>query len=191
MKIHTSPILRRGIQDFLHIYYCAVFFVYGTSVIIAFWELPTLLLRFSISDVIGFFAYQLTFSLFESLLATLFTLTLAYLLPMTYIKENRAEAGGLLIISFTISSLLFKFRRILLDWLLVHLPILEGDWQQIVFFLWLFSILSLPIIAVTMIKYGKVSNGIRSFAENSSVLAMIYTVLSFVGIVIVIFRDLV
>lgn len=191
MKLFASPVRRRGIQDFLYIYYCAVFFVYSTSFIIALWELPTLLLRFSISDVIGFFAYQLTFSLFESLVATLFTLTLAYLLPMIYIREKRAEAGGLLIISFTISSLLFKFRRVLLDWLLVHLPILEGDWQQIVFFLWLFSVLSLPIIAVTMIKCDKVSNGIRSFAENSSVLATIYTVLSFVGIVIVIFRNLV
>lgn len=191
MKIFSSNLLRRGFQDFLYIYYGAVFFVYSTAIIIALWKLPTLLLRFSPADIIGFFSYELTFSLFESLVAALFTLALAYLLPLKSINGQRAEAGGLFIISFTISSLLFKIRRVLLYWVLILFPIFASHSQQIVIFLWLFSLFSLPIVSMGLIKIDRVSRWVRSFLENSSVLAAIYTGLSLVGILIVIFRNIV
>jgi hypothetical protein len=189
MKPFTSTAVKKAIHEFFNIYYGTVFFVYSTSIIISFWEFPTLLQRFSISDTVGFFSYQLAFSFVESVIMAFFTLILVYLIPLKWIGHRRAEIGGLLIISFTIASLLFKVRKTLLNWLIITFSLSATDSEQIVLFIWFFTIFSLPIISVMLIKIEKLAISINTFLENSSVLAFSYTVLSWIGIIIVIFRN--
>lgn len=182
--------MKKALHDYLEIYYCAAFFVYNAAFLAFFWELKSLLLRFSWAEIIGFFSYQLSFALFESLLLSTAVTLLVWLIPFRQVKEQRSVLGGLFIISFAISGLIFKERRDLLSWLFSYASLSQADADQAFTFLWLFPLMGLPVAALILIRSEKLAHALNWFLENLVVLASGYTVLGMIGILIVVFRNL-
>ena len=177
-------------QPFIAIYYCATFVVYSASFLTFFWELQSLLLRFTLSDIIGFLSYQLAFALIESVLVSVVIFLLICVLPMRQIKENRSVAGVFFVFSFAISSLIFKAGTKLVQWLSATLPITGYYAIQFTLFLWLFAAFGLPILSILMIRAHNTFARIKALIDNLSVIASMYTALGVIGILMVIYRNL-
>ena len=180
-------------QRFSHlvgIYNCTAFLVYSRSLLVFFWELPSLLLRFSSLDIIGFLSYELAFSLIESVIVTFFVIVFLSLIPSRRIRENMSVVGGLIVWSFAASAYIFKGRIELIQWLRDALPSIGPSAGQFILFLWLFITCSLPSLAILIVRHEKNTLRIKAIIENLSVLAGLYTALSVLGILVIILRNL-
>jgi hypothetical protein len=182
--------MKKPLRDYLEIHYCATFFVYSAAFLAFFWELQSLLLRFSLTDILGFFSYQLSFALFESMILSAAVMLLVCLIPLRQVKAHRSVVGGLFIISFAISGLIFKVRREILGLLYSYLSLSQADAQQTFAFLWLFPLLGLPVVSVMIIRSERFVHRFKWFLENLVVLASAYTVIGIIGIMIIVFRNL-
>ena len=181
--------MKKTLHDYLEIHYCATFFVYSAAFLAFFWELQSLLLRFSLTDILGFFSYQLAFALFESIILSAVVMLLVYLIPIRQVKDHRSVAGGLFIIFFAISGLIFKERREILG-LLYSLSHSQAVAQQTFTFLWLFPLFGLPVVSLIILRSEIFVHRFKWFLENLTVLAGTYTAIGIIGIVIVILRNL-
>ena len=183
-------IQNNGFKNFKGIFYWSAFFTFSHSLIIFFWDLKSLLLRFSISEILGYLSYHFAFSLAESLIIALVVVAVTYIIPIKHVRSNIQATGALLVISLVINGLIFKEHWQLTSWLENLLSMNQNSAEQIVQFLWLYSITGLPITSIILTKYQKVDSLLISFTENLSILGGTYFVLGIVGILNVIYRNL-
>lgn len=185
-----DPINMKPRQYLPEIYYCTAFFVYSASFLAFFWELRSLFLRFSLSDILGFFSYQLAFALIESLVVAAAIFLLVLLLPIQQAKRNPSVVGGVFVFSFALSSFVFKQKSGLIDWLVSFLHLSPSSAIQVTMFLWLFAAFGLPVLFVLIARNEKFTGQIKRFIQNLSVLALLYTLLGLIGLFIVLYRNI-
>ncbi len=167
----------------------ASFCAYNWSLMVFFWDLPSFLLRWSAGDILGYAAYQFMFALLESILITIFIAALGLFLPAKYLKNNIRASGTALVIAFVINSVIFKERLAFIDWMADILSMNTFTAAQIVIEAWAVSLIILPIGLVLTTKNERVGRVINNFVENLSVLVSLYVILSLLGILVVIFRN--
>lgn len=178
------------LQEVAGIFSCTVFCVYSWLLLIFFWDLPAFLFYLSIGDIIGYIAYQFTFALGESIIVTLFTAALIFLIPVRRIKSNTTATGSLLVFSFAIASIIFKELGEIAKWLIHTFSMTGATAVQISIGLWSFAMLALPILSVAMANKNKISRLIKNFIENLYVLVALYMILSVCSMAIVIYRNI-
>lgn len=186
MKI-TSREYTKGLWG---VFSSAAFCIYSWSMFIFFWQVPSLLLRFSPEEIVGYVAYQLLFALAESIIVTLLIASLSLILPAKFIRNNLRVTGTVLFFAFAINSIILKE-------LIRHIVWLERTFQvqgitttQIVAGTWIVCLVLLIIGVILIAKSENMKQAIDKFVENLSVLVSLYVILSVLGIILVIIRNL-
>jgi hypothetical protein len=182
MKIFT----RRGIQrnDIFLVYSACAFSVFAWSLISLFYQLPPLMLRMNIVDIVGVAAYNMAFALIESMLyfGVLFGVLFlfALILPKKLLGEHFGTLGGILAILFagimaytqldyarvfslTPRRALFALGLVVLGFIAAYLMTLFLPW------------------------FERIS---KSILQRLSILSMIYSILGVLGILIIIVRNI-
>ena len=183
-------VILKYITSFIELYHCTAFLVYSRMLLVFFWELRSLFLRFSLPDILGFFSYQLLFSLVESVSVTVLVVVLLSLMPFRPVREHLPVVGALAVSSYVIGSLIFKERSGLILWLHTSLSVALSSASQIIAFFSIFAFCGLPIVAILILRNEKQVVAIKTFLENLSVLAGLYTILGVIGLLVVIYRNL-
>jgi hypothetical protein len=177
-------------QKVLGVFSSVAFFVYSWSLLVFFWDIPSFVLRLSAAEIIGYAAYQLMFSLIETLAVTLFIAALGLILPSRFLRDNLQVSGTALVFAFAINTWVFKERLGLIGWTAGSLAMEINAAVQLVMGLWLISLFILPVSLVMAARSSRVSRPIAAFVKNLSVLASLYVTLSVFGILVVIVRNL-
>jgi hypothetical protein len=178
-------------RNFIGIYYCTAILVYSTSLLVFFWEIKSLFLRFTLSDTVGFLSYQLAFALLESILIAAMIFIAVSILPIKTIRKYPSAAGVLLAVAFAISSLIYKLRTPVMGWLVTLRISNESTASHTAFLLWVLALCLLPVIAILLAKNEKIALRIQSWIDTLSVLAILYTVLGVLGMIVVLYRNLI
>ena len=178
------------LKDIQGVFYWTAFFTYSHSLIVFFWDLKSLLLRFSLGEIFGYLSYNLIFSLAESCIVALVIIIITFIIPFKHVKDNIQVTGSLLVISLAIISVIFREAWDIANWVEVSFSINQNTAWQIVQFFGLYAIIGLPIISILLPKYTKINTAIITFTENLSVLGTFYFTLSIIGMLNVIYRNL-
>lgn len=176
--------------DILKIFSTAVFCVYSWSVLILLWDLPALFFYLSPQDIIGYAAYQFIFALGGSLISTLFIASLVFLLPMKRTKSNLGRAGSLLLVSFAISAVLFRWIYQISSFLTSTFMIDTNVASQTVIGLWIYVTVTLPVLSIILVGNKHVASLTDKFTENTYVITTLYALLGILGGIIVFFRNI-
>ena len=188
--MNKPTVVKPTFKDFKGILHWAVFFVYSQTLLVFFWNLQSLLLRFSLGEVLGFLSYQLTFSFIESCTSAFAILIITSIIPIKHVRNNIQSTGSLLMIALAISAVLFKEARPLNEWLTTTFMITPDKANQIVAFGLLYAIICLPIISIIITRHNKINDKLLHYTDNLSTLGWIYLATSILGIVNVIYRNL-
>ena len=181
-----SQEFRRGLWG---VFSSAAFCTYSWSIVIFFWDIPSFLLRYSTTDILGYAAYQFMFALFESILVTIFVIFFSFILPAKFIRNTFQNSGTALVFAFALNAIFFKELFNIINWATVSLPLNALIATQLVIGLWICSLITLPIGFVIASKKVKVERGINKFVENLSILVSLYVFWSIIGTLIVIIRN--
>ena len=172
------------------IFSSAAFCTYSWALIIFFWDIPSLLLRYNTTDILGYAAYQFMFALFESALVTIFVMLLGFVLPAKFIRSTFQTSGTALVLAFAINAIFFKKLSNIANWITAAFSLRSLTAIQVTLGLWAFSIVVLPIILIAVSKREKVREIIGRFIENLSILVGLYIFLSVIGTLAVIIRNI-
>ena len=174
------------------IFSSTAFFIYSWSLVVFFWDLPSLRSKFPLGDILGYLAYQFTFALFESIAMTVLVALVVNLFSWKWFRGNankKTSVGIFLLIYFTINSILFKEYISITSWLSRSFALTLVAAGDMVIYSLLFSIIGMPVLFWRLVQNERVCDRINVFAESTSILAFPYIGLSIFGFVIVMFRN--
>lgn len=155
-----------------------------------FWDLPSYLLRFSLGEILGFAAYQMTYALLESVFVTLVIAGLTLLLPVRWIGERFSVTGSLFALAFGLGSIILKQSAVILIWLAETLRVSSGTAGMIVVGVWAFVVAGLPAAALLGARHPRTQAAVNKFLESLIVLRGIYLALSVPAVLVVLYRNL-
>ncbi len=178
------------LHGLIGVFSSAAFCSYSWSIIIFFWNLSSFLLQWSASDIVGYVAYQLTFALAESLMVTFFIAALGLIVPQKYLRRNIRVSGAALVAGFAVNSIIFKERYALIYALAGMFSTNNFAASQIVINVWVACLIILPVGFVMITRNKKIEKMISSFVGNLSILVVPYVLLSLIGILLVVSRNI-
>jgi len=182
LAIFKRPAIKK--DDAVLILAACVFPVFFWAFLIFFNGIPSYILQYSLSEIIGIASYSFAFALIESLLYFLVIFVVLYpvalILPQKLFGEHSGPIGALLAI--IIGSLFM---------------ILQSDYEDVtslstrrtLFYLGLIG-LGFMIYSVLIMRFPKFERAVRSFFKRFSVLSAIYAFFGILGIVIVVVRNI-
>jgi len=185
-------ITRNGyLSGLMGVFSSAAFLSYSWSIIVFFWDLPSFLLQWGINDIVGYLAYQFMFTFAGSMVVTIFVAIIGLVFPERYLRYNIRTSGTALVAAFAVNSIIFKERYGLIYALAGAFSIDNFTASQITMSVWTISLIILPIGLVIVSKFKPAEHLINNYIENISILVIFYVVLSLLGILLVIFRNII
>ena len=133
-------------------------------------EIPAMILRFGIWDIVASASYTLTFALAESFLFFFVVLFLIIVSPPKFLTSNIATKGPLISLLVIYSSALFS----------IH------EWKS--FFIWLAGFLI--IVGILYRITPLLSRILQNLTERLVVLSVFYLLLDFFSLIVVIIRNI-
>lgn len=151
---------------------CALL-VYIWSLMAFLFELPALIMRGSLDEIIGTASYILAFALIESFSLFLLLLIIAVILPPKWMRDHWSASGSL-------SAIIVVFWAITIQ---VQGPIIRN---------WYLPQLFVLLITANLFtyKFQKLCAVIEHTASRIQVLTNIYIATSIIGIILLVFRNL-
>ena len=177
---------RRGIsrEDLLLVFSACLFPVYVWSFYNLFNQMPTLISRLDLIELVGAIAYVLAFALVES---ALFFLVLSailsiftFILPTKLFGAHWTAIGSMLAILISAMAMVIQFN---FD------QVVRLSGRRILFYLGLIG-LGFAVVYLLILSFPKIENAIRAVIRRVSVLSMIYTLIGCLSILIVIIRNI-
>lgn len=144
-------------------------------------EIQPLRIKASFWDMLGVFSYINALVLLEALLATVVILLVALLLPANLFRRHFVAQGTLILIIGTIWAIAMHYSRqtfaapLARRWVAVQTAAFVG---LVALFSWLAR------------RFPALSDGLRSFAERATPLAMFYLVFQLLSVGILIIRNI-
>jgi hypothetical protein len=168
---------------------------------------PSYLLRLTASELLSVFSYTLAFTLVESLVLLGLLVLFGALTPPRYFKEQIVSQGTLVVFSFSLWALVFKYMHLILQ-------ALSPLWGQIFnrasanpgagasgwvssdaflfLVLWALWLVTLILVSPRLIRQRpKLKVALESFADRLSVLSYTFVFFDGFGIVVILIRNLV
>ncbi|HZQ06160.1 MAG TPA: hypothetical protein VFD70_06230 [Anaerolineae bacterium] len=166
-------------RDILLVFAACVVPVFAWALLSYLDAFPGFILRMSIWDLLGSISYVLAIALIESIIFLIPILLSAILLPPRFLKNHFVSIGSLVVL-ITAAWLMYanRERAYLGTWDTLHLVIV----------LVLYA-LSLAIPIALVIHSKRLEQIIQAAMERVAVLAYIYVAFAFVGLIIVVIRN--
>lgn len=168
-----TKILPPGKTIFLIFSVCVVT-VHSWNIFVFLYTFPALLKTTKLDEIIGVFAYSLSFALFESICLTAIIITLIGIIPVKFLRERFLFYG-------TSLALIFSVWLILIN--------LQGKNVQSWFFLQLI-ICILIIFMYSLLRPSQTKNT-KSVADKLTVISSLFLSIDLFCIGVVIFRNLI
>jgi hypothetical protein len=130
-------------------------------------------------SIAGILSYSLAFSLLESTLLLLLLIALAVVLPARWFRDGFAAKGTVLVFLLTFWAALFQS--------FLNVRMWSGD--QFIFGLVLPS-MSIVIASILVHRSSHFGYVIRAFAERLTVFLYVYPPLGFLGLTVVLIRNI-
>ena len=162
-----------------------VFINFSWSIGRMFFFMPIWLNFMTIGDILPSVAYVLAFALFESLLLLGVLLLLAYLLPGKFLREKFVPQGILVVIIFTVATLLLH-----------KLSYLAYDWSPRQVVTNSLLILAAVVLSALVISYSLIrplptfERTCTSVAERLTVFLYLYIPLGVLSFIVVVIRNI-
>ncbi len=137
-------------------------------------DVPSWLHYMKTVEIIGSVAYTLTFALFETMIVFVIVLVVGMVLPKRWVPYTFVPLSSVMLIELAIMAGIFQ------HFILQYLP----KRLLLVSFL---MILGLTVLTIP--KFSKIAVLTRSLAERFAVLTVLYVLFDFVGLIIVIARN--
>jgi hypothetical protein len=154
--------------------------VYIWSIIAVLREVPAWILRLPLWDVVGLIAYTQAFALVESILFFAAVVGLGLVLPAAWLRQRLPLQGLLLVVAATTAAATFHYaEHALRNW---------GVWG--LGLLVLLPLLLFVLGSYLVRRYGRLEMAALAFVRRVSVLSYLYVSISFVGLLIVIARNI-
>jgi hypothetical protein len=162
-----------------------IFINFSWAIVLSFWVVPSWLNYVALWDILAGYAYILAFVFLESLLLLALILFLAFLLPFGFLRQKFVPQAGLLVLLFTIATLIFHWLTPLAyDWTASQIT-----WVSLLIFVGVI-LLGLSLSYWITQRIPVLEKIITGFAERASVFLILYVPLSILSIIIIIFRNL-
>jgi len=179
------------VADLMGVYISAAFCVYNWSLIIFFWYLPSFLLQWTATEILSYLGYQMVFAMIESLGMTACIALLALVLPARFLRNNLRTSGTALVAAFAVNCLLYFAPRGNINAFLAGIlsmdKMLVGSYYLDI---WEICLILLPIGFVMSTKSERIKQALNRFTDNASVLVALDTILSLLGVLIIIYRNI-
>lgn len=168
----------------LLVFSACLFPVYVWSFYNLFNQLPILLPRLNLLELLGAIAYVLAFALVESALFFLVLMVLlslfTFILPQKLFGAHWVAIGSMLA---TLVSVLAMIIQLNYD------QFIRLSQRRTIFYLGLIGI-GLAICYLLILRFPKIENAIQAVFKRVSVLSMIYALIGCFSVLIVIFRNI-
>lgn len=167
-------------QQVLLVFAACVLPVFAWALLVYIDQLPALILRLTVWELLGVTSYIFALALVESLVLLMPILLLTLILPTRVFKEHFIAIGSLIVL---ISSVWLMYAN--------HNDSYDAEWTTTQLLLILAAyLLSLAIPIALVFKFRRLEAIIQSVMERIAVLAYIYVALACVAVVIVIIRNI-
>lgn len=181
-------------QDLWSLFLITAFPIHVWTIILVLRDLSWVTERTNVWDAIGVGSYGLVFAFIESVVVFLILVLLGLLIPGKWREEKRLALLAVLflvIASWAIAGQLYFLAGITLPGWIYRLLAQSSHPLQVLYG----GVLSLVLVTVLIptalvIQSGKAMRVVRGLIERLSLLTLIYLFLDFVGLVIVILRNI-
>jgi len=168
------------IQDVVPVYAVISCMIYGWTLVLFFWKLPSWLHFMTLSQVFGAFSYGILTNLLESLIAIGGLLSLCALLPSRYLRDSFVDRGSTITIIALGSVMLYQyqFRAVRFDF---------ANDIRLWFIVTVFAIL---LFVFLVAKIGFLKSAIMNISDRLIIFLYIFVPLSVICVLDVIIRNL-
>jgi hypothetical protein len=172
---------------------CA-FPLHAWTIILAFRDFSWVTERTNSWDAIGVLSYGLIFAFIESLLVFLVAILLGFLVPKKWNEDRRLTLVGILVFITSLwaiaSYLYFLMNMSIPGKTIIFLAGIQHPLRILYAISLVLVIPTVALPAYLVLRSEKILKGVRGFFERLSVLTMFYLFFDFVGLVIVIIRNI-
>jgi hypothetical protein len=160
-------------EEILLLFVVCVFFIHVWSVVVLFTEIPTLILRANIWELIGVIAYVLAFDLFESVFVAAVLVLISIILPQKMFRNLFVPQGAMVVSLISGWAMSIQGQGALIrNWNIMPVVVL------------------LAIFYALIHRFEKVQSLLFRTAKAMSVLSFTYVAFDVVGVFIVLLRNL-
>lgn len=169
------------LPDLYRVFSLTIFLVYTWSIVILLWNVPRFILFLSVGEIATSAAYSFSIAFADSLLITALVMILAFIFPPGWMRDQFVPVGG------ACASGLFGI-SIAFQSLSANLWIMD-DARLLTLGALILVLLGLFARAVSRIRW--LASALSSFAQRTAVIAGIYLLLGVLGLITVIFRNVI
>jgi hypothetical protein len=167
-------------EDLLRLFAVCVFPVHVWAYVTFFYELPSLLLRNNLSDIIGVLSYILAFAFIESVLLFIAILLMAIVLPSQWIGDRLVAVGIIIVFAAVLCAIpihRFQFFRVF--------NISYSVW----IFLWTLLALIIIVLVIRVIQRNKsLEDRVTDLGERITILSILFLLIDVLVIIRLIVR---
>jgi hypothetical protein len=166
-------------RDIALVFVSCVFVVHSWSILALLIEMPALLLRLSVWELIGVIAYAQVLALLESMVVLLVLVLTAAILPSRFLKDRFAAQGSMLVLLTSTWAIAYHFGYDMVS-----------KWGFSPTLMWSGLFLASAVVAYVLILHCRRLEGVvLSLADRLVVPSSMYVALGLLGVVVVILRN--
>jgi hypothetical protein len=136
-------------------------------------------MRYALTEIIAIFSYMMAFALIESFLVIACLLVASMILPEKWLRDGFSYKGFLIVLIGSIASILYQ------SFLGSELP------DPVLYYLWAGILVILSVGLILLFHFvNRLQIALASIAERFTVFAYLYIPIGFLGLAVVIFRNL-
>lgn len=170
------------LAQILPVYAVIVFLVYGWTLMLVFWKLPSWLLSLTSWEIVSILAYSFALNLLESLLIIGLLLGAGAVLPGRILRDDFTARG----VSFVL---------VVLASMMIHLAVYADTDLRDAFILsllpwWTVSLLMAAVFAALTVRWARLRALLLELSDRLIVFLYLFPPLSLVSLLIVVARNL-
>jgi hypothetical protein len=169
-----------GKADLAPVLASCVFLVFSWSMLWFFQQMPGWMAYLDSWDILGILAYIQAFALLESVIVLLLVIVVAIVLPANWFRDRFAAQGSMMVFVITFWTVLFQG-------IAFALPLWSSG--QLLFGLML-PLVSIVVACALVHRSEKAEKAIRALADRLTVFLYIYVPLGFLGLIVVVARNI-
>lgn len=170
------------LAQILPVYAVIVFLMYGWTLMLVFWKLPSWLLSLTAWEIVSILAYSFALNLVESLFFLGLLLGAGAVLPGRILRHDFAARGA-------------SFMLVVLASMMLHLALYADTDLREAFILsllpwWAVSLLAAVLFVALTVRWARLRTWLLEFSDRLIVFLYLFLPLSFISLIIAVARNI-
>ena len=173
-------------QDLWLVFSASAFLIHSWALLNYLREVPGYLNRLTIGEMLGILSYVLVLALLETAGAVLFVTILAFLTPRRFLLDRFVPQGLILIYVPGLWAIPIHYQTRLFSLVEITPQVYLAG-----FAIWLSTfLLALVDLSLVFRRHPRIEHGLRSFADQLTVLAWVYLAIDLTAVINLVIRNL-